>query len=421
MPALLGQVNNQVSRSSRIKNMNQEIIDLLYILVFASSIYFLCRYGVFLVIKFLVKKTRTLLDDVLLDKKFLNRISLVIVFLSLKGSIDAGKTIPYIEDLLAKRFIDAFLAIFIGLSISELLTLLNKLSNHYDALRNKPIKGYIQIVKIVLNAFILIIIFAIATGQPVAYYISGLGAITAVLLLVFQDTILSFVASVQIGQNDIINLNDWIEVPEYGADGDVIDISLHTVKVQNWDKTVTTIPTSKIVTSSVKNWRGMADYGGRRIKRSVLIDISSVRFMEKKDVEKLKELPSISKYLTDKIQEIEEYNSLVNKDNKETERRRLTNLGTLRAYLINYLKNHEELNTDNMTLIVRQLSPTSEGVPLEIYTFTNTTDWVEYEDVQSDIFDHLFAVLPKFGLRVFQNGLLEATAAMGLSINEPEI
>jgi len=403
--------------------MNQEIIDLLYILVFAFSIYSLCRYGVFFVIKFLVKKTRTLLDDVLLDKKFLNRISLVIVFSSLKGYIDTGKVIPYVEELLSKRLTDAFLAIFIGLSISQLLTLLNKLSSHYDALKNKPIKGYIQIIKIVLNAFILIIIFAIATGQPVAYYISGLGAITAILLLVFQDTILSFVASVQIGQNDIINLNDWIEVPEFGADGDVIDISLHTVKVQNWDKTVTTIPTSKIVTSSVKNWRGMADYGGRRIKRSVLIDISSVRFMEQKDVEKLKELPSISKYLTDKIQEIEEYNNLVSKDNKETERRRLTNLGTLRAYLINYLKNHEGLNTDNMTLIVRQLSPTSEGVPLEIYTFTNTTDWVEYEGLQSDIFDHLFAVLPKFGLRVFQNGLLEATASMGLSINinEPEI
>ena len=403
--------------------MNQEIIDFLYIVALAFSIYLFCRYGVFTAIKFLVKKTTTLIDDVLLDKKFLNRVSLVIVFSSLKSYLDTGRVIPYIEELLSKRLIDAFLAIFIGLSISELLTLINNLSNHYDALKNKPIKGYIQIVRIVLNAFILIIIFAIATGQPVAYYISGLGAITAILLLVFQDTILSFVASVQIGQNDIINLNDWIEVPEYGADGDVIDISLHTVKVQNWDKTVTTIPTSKIVTSSVKNWRGMADYGGRRIKRSVLIDISSVRFMEKKDVEKLKELPSISKYLTDKIQEIEEYNSIVSKDNKETERRRLTNLGTLRAYLINYLKNHEGLNTDNMTLIVRQLSPTSEGVPLEIYTFTNTTDWVEYEGLQSDIFDHIFAVLPKFGLRVFQNGLLEATAAMGLSvnINEPEI
>ena len=213
-------------------------------------------------------------------------------------------------------------------------------------------------------------------------------------------------------------MNDWIEVPEYGADGDVIDISLHTVKVQNWDKTITTIPTSKIVTSSVKNWRGMSDYGGRRIMRSILIDISSVRFMEDKDIEKLKKLPSINKYLKGKIKDIEDHNSSIN---KEVEERRLTNLGTLRAYLINYLKNHEELNTDDMTLIVRQLSPTSEGVPLEIYTFTKTIDWVEYESVQSDIFDHIFAVLPKFGLRAFQSGLLEAAAVQGMPINEPEI
>jgi len=289
---------------------------------------------------------------------------------------------------------------------------------HYEALKDKPIKGYIQIVKIVLNAFIVIIIFAIGTGQSVGYYISGLGAITAILLLVFQDTILSFVASVQIGQNDIINLDDWIEVPEYGADGDVVDISLHTVKVQNWDKTITTIPTSKIVTSSVKNWRGMSDYGGRRIKRSILIDISSVRFMEEKDIDKLKQLPSINKYLSEKINDIEKYNNSVD---EEKEKRRLTNLGTLRAYLVSYLKNHNDLNTESMTLIVRQLSPTSEGVPLEIYTFTNTIDWVEYEGIQSDIFDHIFAVLPKFGLRAFQGGTVEAAASRGLSINEPEI
>ena len=165
----------------------------------------------------------------------------------------------------------------------------------------------------------------------------------------------------------------------------------------------------------------MSDYGGRRIMRSVLIDISSVRFMEDKDVQQLKKLPSISKYLTEKINEIEEYNNSVNKGEKYIEKRRLTNLGTLRAYLVNYLINHEELNTDSMTLIVRQLPPTSEGVPLEIYTFTKTTDWVEYEGVQSDIFDHIFAVLPKFGLRAFQSGLLEAAAVQGLPINEPEI
>ena len=418
---LLGQVNNQDSKSSRIKYMSQDIIDLGYVLLLGVSVYLICRYLIFPLISKLANKTKTILDDVLLDKKFLNRVSLVIVFSSLKSYVDTVNDIPFIDRVFSEILINSFLAIFIGLSISELLTIINKISTHYDSLKNKPIKGYIQIVKIIVNAFIVIIIFAIATGQPVAYYISGLGAITAILLLVFQDTILSFVASVQIGQNDIINLNDWIEVPEYGADGDVIDISLHTVKVQNWDKTITTIPTSKIVTSSVKNWRGMSDYGGRRIMRSILIDISSVRFMEDKDIEKLKKLPSINKYLNVKIRDIQDHNNSLNKENKETEERRLTNLGTLRAYLVNYLKNHEELNTDDMTLIVRQLSPTSEGVPLEIYTFTKTIDWVEYENIQSDIFDHIFAVLPKFGLRAFQSGLLEAAAVQGMPINEPEI
>ena len=398
--------------------MSQDIIDLGYVLLLGVSVYLICRYLIFPLISKLANKTKTILDDVLLDKKFLNRVSLVIVFSSLKSYVDAVHDIPFIDRVFSEILINSFLAIFIGLSISELLTIINKISTHYDSLKNKPIKGYIQIIKIIVNAFIVIIIFAIATGQPVAYYISGLGAITAILLLVFQDTILSFVASVQIGQNDIINLNDWIEVPEYGADGDVIDISLHTVKVQNWDKTITTIPTSKIVTSSVKNWRGMSDYGGRRIMRSILIDISSVRFMEDKDIEKLKKLPSINKYLNVKIRDIQDHNNSLN---KETEERRLTNLGTLRAYLVNYLKNHEELNTDDMTLIVRQLSPTSEGVPLEIYTFTKTIDWVEYENIQSDIFDHIFAVLPKFGLRAFQSGLLEAAAVQGMPINEPEI
>lgn len=414
----LGQVSNQDSKSSRIKYMSQDIIDLGYVLLLGVSVYLICRYLIFPLISKLANKTKTILDDVLLDKKFLNRVSLVIVFSSLKSYVDAVNDIPFIDRVFSEILINSFLAIFIGLSISELLTIINKISTHYDSLKNKPIKGYIQIIKIIVNAFIVIIIFAIATGQPVAYYISGLGAITAILLLVFQDTILSFVASVQIGQNDIINLNDWIEVPEYGADGDVIDISLHTVKVQNWDKTITTIPTSKIVTSSVKNWRGMSDYGGRRIMRSILIDISSVRFMEDKDIEKLKKLPSINKYLNVKIRDIQDHNNSLN---KETEERRLTNLGTLRAYLVNYLKNHEELNTDDMTLIVRQLSPTSEGVPLEIYTFTKTIDWVEYENIQSDIFDHIFAVLPKFGLRAFQSGLLEAAAVQGMPINEPEI
>ena len=392
-------------------------LGLLIGVLFAS--YLILRSVVFPIIKRGASKTTTYIDDLFLDKKFLNRVSYVFVLVFYNFLIATPQfNLDIFNTEISTRISSSLLTLFVGLTLLEMLNALNKVSENIDSLRNKPIKGYVQIVKIALNSFIFIIIFAIITGQPVSYYISGLGALTAVLLLVFQDTILSFIASVQIGQNNIINNGDWIEVPEYGADGDVIDIALHTVKVQNWDKTITTIPTSKIVTTSVKNWRGMSEYGGRRIKRSVSIDISSVKFMEQKDIDKLMEIPSVNKYLSEKIEDIDKFNASID-ENKE--KRRLTNLGTLRAYLINYLKNHDGLNTDSMTLLVRQLSPTAVGVPLELYTFTNTTDWVEYEGIQSDIFDHIFAVLPKFGLRAFQEGTVEAAAARGLPITESEI
>ena len=392
-------------------------LGLLIGVLFAS--YLILRSVVFPIIKRGASKTTTYIDDLFLDKKFLNRVSYVFVLVFYNFLIATPQfNLDIFNTEISTRISSSLLTLFVGLTLLEMLNVLNKVSENIDSLRNKPIKGYVQIVKIALNSFIFIIIFAIITGQPVSYYISGLGALTAVLLLVFQDTILSFIASVQIGQNNIINNGDWIEVPEYGADGDVIDIALHTVKVQNWDKTITTIPTSKIVTTSVKNWRGMSEYGGRRIKRSVSIDISSVKFMEQKDIDKLMEIPSVNKYLSKKIEDIDKFNASID-ENKE--KRRLTNLGTLRAYLINYLKNHDGLNTDSMTLLVRQLSPTAVGVPLELYTFTNTTDWVEYEGIQSDIFDHIFAVLPKFGLRAFQEGTVEAAAARGLPITESEI
>ena len=392
-------------------------LGLLIGVLFAS--YLILRSVVFPIIKRGASKTTTYIDDLFLDKKFLNRVSYVFVLVFYNFLIATPQfNLDIFNTEISTRISSSLLTLFVGLTLLEMLNVLNKVSENIDSLRNKPIKGYVQIVKIALNSFIFIIIFAIITGQPVSYYISGLGALTAVLLLVFQDTILSFIASVQIGQNNIINNGDWIEVPEYDADGDVIDIALHTVKVQNWDKTITTIPTSKIVTTSVKNWRGMTEYGGRRIKRSISIDISSVKFMEQKDIDKLMEIPSVNKYLSEKIEDIDKFNASID-ENKE--KRRLTNLGTLRAYLINYLKNHDGLNTDSMTLLVRQLSPTPVGVPLELYTFTNTTDWVEYEGIQSDIFDHIFAVLPKFGLRAFQEGTVEAAAARGLPITESEI
>ena len=396
-----------------------DITNLFVLFGILLGVYVALRLFVFPTIKKLASKTSTYLDDLFLDKKFLNRFSYVIVFVVFNFLKSAEQfNLSFLESEIFTRLLDALFSLAVGLTVLELLTVLNKLSESIESLKNKPIKGYVQIVKIIVTSFIAIIIFAIVTGQSVAYYISGLGALTAVLLLIFQDTILSFVASVQIGQNDIIKIGDWIEVPEFGADGDVVDIALHTVKVQNWDKTITTIPTSKIVNTSVKNWRAMSEYGGRRIKRSLLIDISSIKFLNKNEIEELVKLAPLKKYITSKIEEVDQYNSSIAESDNSQEIRRLTNIGTYRAYVESYLKQNSNLNTETMTFLVRQLPSSPEGVPIEIYTFTNTTEWVKYEQIQSDIFDHLFAILPKFGLRVFQNGLLEAVAMKNLPFNQ---
>ena len=396
-----------------------DVTNLLILLGILLGVYIALRLFVFPTIKKFASKTSTYLDDLFLDKKFLNKFSYVIVFVVFNFLRSAEQfNLSFLESEIFIRLLDALFSLAVGLTVLELLTVLNKLSESIESLKNKPIKGYVQIVKIIVTSFIAIIIFAIITGQSVAYYISGLGALTAVLLLIFQDTILSFVASVQIGQNDIIKIGDWIEVSEFGADGDVVDIALHTVKVQNWDKTITTIPTSKIVNTSVKNWRAMSEYGGRRIKRSLLIDISSIKFLNKTELEELEEIAPLKKYITSKIEEVDKFNNSISGSDTPQEIRRLTNIGTYRAYVESYLKQNSNLNTDTMTFLVRQLPSSPEGVPIEIYTFTNTTEWVKYEQIQSDIFDHLFAILPKFGLRVFQTGLIEAVAMKNLPFNQ---
>ena len=398
--------------------MTDENLRLLVIIGSSFGIFLILRIFVFPALKRIAKKTNTIIDDLFLEKKFLNRLSFVAVFTFLNGIVFTEFSIDLMNSEVGQRIISSFLAIFLGLTLNELLSILNNASSKYDALKDRPIKGYIQIVKIILNAFIFIIVFAILSGQSVTYYISGLGALTAVLLLVFQDTILSFVASVQIGQNNIINNGDWIEVPEYGADGDVIDIALHTVKVQNWDKTITSIPTSKIISTSVKNWRGMSEFGGRRIMRSITVDISSIKFLSIQDIENLKKIPPIKSYLDEKIKEVEIFNNDSSNDASQIEQRNLTNIGTFRAYVENYLRQNESLDTQNMTFLVRQLAPTNQGVSIQIYTFTKTTDWVEYEKIQSDIFDHLLAVLHKFDLRAYQDGIVEAAAMKNLHFNE---
>ena len=344
------------------------------------------------------KRTSTKIDDILLEKKVFNKLPYLIplVFIyNLDGLLPNNELID--------RIVVALIFFIILLTFNALI---NALGHIYDSTRYAKkfnIKSYIQITKLILNILGLIIFVAILIGRSPVYLLSGIGALTAVLLLVFKDTILSLVSSVQITSNDLFKIGDWVEAPQFGADGDVIDIALHSVKIQNWDKTISIIPTNKLIDSSFKNWRGMSDSGGRRIKRSIMIDMNSIKFCSDKMIERYSKFNVISDYIFRKLDEIEKHNSDNNIDEGGLiNGRSLTNIGTFRAYIEGYLRGHNKIHKE-MTFLVRQLSPSPEGLPLEIYVFSNDTDWINYEAIQSDIFDHLLAVLNEFDLRVFQN------------------
>ena len=249
--------------------------------------------------------------------------------------------------------------------------------------------------------FSIIVIISILIDESPFYLLSGIGALTAVLMLVFKDTILSFVSSIQISSNDLFKVGDWVEAPQFGADGDVKDIALHTVKIQNWDKTISIIPTHKLIDSSFKNWKGMSDSGGRRIKRSIYIDMNSIKFCDNQMLDTYKSITLLTDYIHDKISDISKYNTSKDIDKSYINGRALTNIGTYRAYIKAYLKDNVNIHKD-MTFLVRQLSPTERGLPIEIYVFSNNTDWIEYEEIQSDIFDHLIAASSQFALKIFQ-------------------
>lgn len=296
-----------------------------------------------------------------------------------------------------------FIALTVALAISKALDMANTLYQRRPDANNKPIKGYLQLVKIVVFAVAAVLMIAALIDRSPLVLLSGLGAMMAVLILVFQDTLLSVVAGVTVSSNDMIRVGDWIEMPSANADGDVIDMSLHTIKVQNWDNTVTAVPIKRFLSESFKNWRGMSESGGRRIKRALHLDQTSVRFLDAEQQQRLHKLRLIDDYLDGKEDEIAQWNARQREwvERDVVNARRLTNVGTFRAYVLRYLRAHPGIHQD-MTLLVRQLQPGPDGLPLEIYCFTSDTRWTVYEDIQSDIFDHLLSVLPEFGLRVFQ-------------------
>ena len=353
-----------------------------------------------------VGKTSFKWDDVLLDSKLLHRVSLLAPFLVIWISIEMklGEVLrdaPWI--LLVLKLDHAILITLVILVLSSALEALNKLYTTFPISRQRPIKGYLQIVNILAWIFGVVILLAVVTGQEVGYFVTGLGAMTAVLLLIFKDTILSLVASVQLSQNDMIQVGDWIEMPGQNADGDVMDIALHTVKIQNFDKTITTVPTHKLIQQPFRNWRGMSQSGGRRIKRSISIDMSTIRFLDEDEIERFSKFAPLREYMSSKRESLDTHNEKI-----ETgpdgfgDPRRLTNIGTFRSYVVQYLRAHPKLHQTGMTLLVRQLPPTPQGLPIELYVFSNDTNWVNYEGIQADIFDHLLSMLPEFGLRAFQ-------------------
>ncbi len=331
------------------------------------------------------------------------------------------QVIPHLYDdvrSVVTNVTQALIVVSVAMAIVRGLGYANEVYERQPQSRNRPIKGYVQLVKIIVLCGAAIILISVLIDQSPLLLLSGLGAITAVLLLVFKDTILSLVASVQLTSQDMLRVGDWITMPSMEADGDVIDISLHTIKVQNFDKTITTIPTHRLVSDAFQNWRGMTQSGGRRIKRSLNIDQNSIRFLTDEEVADLKKFVLLRPYLQAKRDEIAQWNAAELPDGEApVNARRLTNIGTLRAYASAYMTHHPKVSDKGFTLMVRQLEPGPEGLPLQLYCFTNTTEWPKYESIQADIFDHLLAIVPEFDLRVFQqpSGLDFAAGLSGRS------
>lgn len=296
-----------------------------------------------------------------------------------------------------------FLILWLGLF--TLMTVFNAVNDIYEHSKNYngvSIKSYLDLAKIFFVFIAIIFSVTILSGQSPWVLLTGLGALTAVLLLIFQSTILSLVASIQIAANDLLKEGDWIEVPGYGADGDVVNISLHTIKVRNFDMTYSVIPTNKIVEVAFKNWRGMQESGGRRIKRSISIDLQSIRFCDQKMLEEFKQINLINEKVTKKLDELIEFQNNKSFSNSGLDGPKITNIEIFRNYIIAYLYSRNDIYHDNMTFLVRSLSPKPTGLPIELYVFTKTTEWIKYEIIQAEIFDHLVAAAQNFRLRIFQ-------------------
>ncbi len=348
------------------------------------------------------KKTKSTYDDYLVKRKVFHKLAHIapaLVVLFMIGIV--FNDFPEFSTFLTS-VVFVYIVFVVVASISSFLRAVDDIYNTFDFAKERPIKGYIQVVQIIIYSFAVLLSISILFGINLTAIIAGMGAVAAVILLIFKDTILGLVAGVQLTANNMVRIGDWISMPSHNADGTVLEITLNTVKVQNWDKTISTIPTYALVTNSFSNWRGMEESGGRRIKRHINIDMQSVKFLNVEMIAKFKKIAYLKEYIDKKEKELEEYNKKNNFDDSVlVNGRRMTNLGVFRKYLEEYLRHHPKIHQD-MTFLVRHLQPDEKGIPIEIYVFSKDQEWAKYEAIQADIFDHILAVIPEFELSVFQ-------------------
>ncbi|MPY25657.1 mechanosensitive ion channel [Shewanella psychropiezotolerans] len=370
-------------------------------LIIAMLAYLFVKRGVVRAMNIVIKRSKVSWDDIFMRHKVLEKFAILIPALVLSILIPLALTQYALMSSMIHRFLSVTILVLLIRAVYSSLDAANEIADVNLVSRRLPIKSFVQLFKLFLFFVTIIVSISILADQSPVYFLSGLGVMTGLVMLVFKDTILGFVAGIQLAANRMVSPGDWIQMDKYGADGSVEEVSLTTVKVRNWDKTITMIPAYALVSDAFKNWRGMSESGGRRIKRSILIDIHSIRFLTEEEKTRLGKIYLLKNYLTGKGQELNEFNGHIQDADMPVNSRQLTNIGTFRAYLKEFVANHDRIRKD-MTLLVRQLASTKEGVPIEIYIFTNDTRWTVYEDIQGDIFDHVLAILPEFGLRAFQ-------------------
>ncbi len=386
-----------------------QVIAYLILIVFAYGVYKVTVIILRNVVKPFTSLSKTYFDDLLIKNRFFIRISYLAPAILIYYSLNSSWFIHEVVSNFLGDVIVVFFYIIASLIFESLLSTINDYYNRFHIAKDHPISGIIQVLKIIVYVVALLGTIGYVFDRDISSLLLGLGTLSAVLMLIFRDPILGFVGGLQLIFNKMIAIGDWITMPKYGADGTVLEINLTTVKVQNFDKTIITLPTYSLISDSFQNWRGMEDSGGRRIKRAINIDMDSVRFCDNDMLDSFGKIEVLKTYIASKEAEISAFNEKKKIDpTVVVNGRRQTNLGVFRQYLKSYLREREDIHND-MTFLVRQLDPTEKGIPIQVYVFATTIEWAKYEDIQADVFDHILAVIPEFGLKVFQfpsNGIM---------------